>query len=329
MLKRVLLGVVVVFAIAVIGVVALLLPAHLDIRRGQPPLPSVPTVRAAVASVAETPVRLGWINTSAQTMPRTTVLGRGDPHPERPYRLSHSVFVVEWADGRILLVDAGMTREQAAAFGALVEWVGAEPITVTTTAAELLGERARSVGAIVFTHLHVDHVDGARELCSPGEGARVSAFVNQAQMRRTNYTTGDALETLRQLECLQLVELGEVGPLTVDGFPGVFLIPVGGHTPGSQLVVVALRDGVGRRAVVITGDVVNNVDGINFDVGKPGIYSTLIVPEDDSRLSEVRRYLLELRDRAGFELLVSHDEFALASSAVAPYGASMVADAGR
>lgn len=317
MLRRVLLAAVALVILAIVAAAVVLVPAHVGIRREHPPLPSIEIVRAAVSGVADGPVRVRWINTSTQAVPRSSVLGARDPHPGRSYRLCHSAFAVEWEDGRILLIDAGMTREQAAAFGALGEWVGAKPIEVATTVAESLGPRVKDAAGVVFTHLHVDHVEGVRELCAPGDGPRIAAFLNQAQARRTNHTTGDALATVRSLPCLRPVELAAAGMLPIEGFPGAFVIPVAGHTPGSQVVVVALRGDSGRRPLVFTGDVVNHIDGINFDVGKPALYRALVVPEDEGRLSEVRRFLRDLRDRAGFELLVSHDEYALATSSVA------------
>jgi ABC-type sulfate/molybdate transport systems ATPase subunit len=41
-----------------------------------------------------------------------------------------------------------------------------------------------------------------------------------------------------------------------------------------------------------------------------------MVPEDDERQTELRRFLRRLRDRDGFTLLVSHDELALQQSGV-------------
>jgi glyoxylase-like metal-dependent hydrolase (beta-lactamase superfamily II) len=317
MLRRVLLAAVALVIIAFVASAVVLVPAHVGIRREHPPLPAIETVQAALSAVVDGPVRLRWIVTSSQAMPRSMVLGSGDPHPDRPYRLCHSAFAVEWEDGRILLIDAGMTRAQAAAFGAMGEWAGAEPIEVATTVAAALGPRVKDAAGVVFTHLHVDHVDGVRELCAAGDEPRIDAFLNSAQAQRTNHTTGDALATVRSLPCLRPVELAAAGLLPLEGFPGAFVIPVAGHTPGSQVIVIAMRDGRGRRAIAFTGDVVNHIDGVNFDIGKPALYRALVVPEDDGRLSEVRRFLRDLRDIAGFELLVSHDEYALASSSVA------------
>lgn len=315
-------GLVGLLLIVAVAAAFFLVPAHLQIRRVEPPLPSVETVRARVAAAAGGPVRLSWINTSSQATPRSNVLGTGDPHPQRPYRLCHSSFVLEWPDGRTLLVDAGMTREQAESFGAAGEWAGGEPVRVGTTAAEALAAAGGRVDGAVFTHLHVDHVDGVRELCGLAPSRRLSVPMTANQMRLHNYTTAEAFATLRDLPCGELLELGDEELAELPGFPGVFVIRAAGHTPDSQVVVAALRRRGRASPVVFTGDVVNHIDGIELDLGKPALYRALVVPEDDQRLGEVRRLIRALRDDAGFEVLVSHDQAALEASAVPRYAAS-------
>jgi glyoxylase-like metal-dependent hydrolase (beta-lactamase superfamily II) len=309
-------------AVLLVGAVAamwFLIPAHLQIRGTRPPLPPLGTIRAEVAAAADGPVRLSWINTASQATPRRNVLGAGDPHPQRPYRLCHSSFVLEWRDGRTLLVDAGMTRAQAESFGAAGEWAGGEPAQVLTTVAGELRGRGQRADGVVFTHLHVDHVDGVRELCDAGSEHRLAVSMTPNQARLHNYTTAAAFATLQSLPCADLVELPDDEIAELPGFPGVFVIRAAGHTPGSQVVVAALRRGGRPTPVVFSGDVVNHIDGINLDLGKPALYRALVVPEDDRRLGEVRRLIRSLRDEAGFEILVSHDEMALEASAIARY----------
>lgn len=316
MVWRVVLG---LLALLVLGVGWVLGSAHVGIRRVRPPLPSVQAVQAKVASATEAPVRLQWIDTSSQDVPRSGVLGSADPHPERRYRLSHSSFVLEWPDGRILLVDTGMTREQAASFGGIAEWVGAGPIEVHTTVAETLGERQRDVAGVVFTHLHVDHVDGVTELCRNRSSSRIAVFMTPEQAGGGNFTTNSVRATVDSLDCLNKVVLERGGIAEVAGFPGVYVVAAGGHTPGTQIVVAAIDRREGRHLVAFSGDVVNSIDGIEYDVGKPLLYRMLVVPEADDRLGELRRFLRSLRDRSGFELLVSHDELALRLSSIPEY----------
>lgn len=328
MLTKALVGLAVVLVVAACGMAVLLVPAHVDVRRDHPALPALAELQAAADSAGDRPVRLRWINTASQALDRSAVLGSGDPHPERPYRLSHSAFAVEWADGRILLVDAGMTRAQALEFGRMGEWIGGEPIEVHSSVGEALAADAARVGAVIFTHLHVDHVEGVEELCAAADRAPIAAFMNRAQLHRTNFTTADVHASLEELACLRRVDIGAAGLLRLEAFPGVFAVPVGGHTPGSQVVVVALQQGGRHRLAVITGDVVNNLDGIHFDVGKPALYRAFIVPEDDARLSEVRRWLRDLYRLGHVQLLVSHDELSLAASGIERFAMPGVVSAG-
>ena len=100
------------FGVAIVAV--LLLHAHVQIRGIDPELPSLEAVRAQ-ADFAELPIRVSTWNTASQVTPRKQVLEASlDPDPQAPYVMSHAVFLLEWADGRALLVDAGMDREQAA-----------------------------------------------------------------------------------------------------------------------------------------------------------------------------------------------------------------------
>jgi hypothetical protein len=84
-------------------------------------------------------------------------------------------------------------------------------------------------------------------------------------------------------------------------------VDAAGHTPGSQVVLAALRSEAGVRRLAFTGDVANHAAGIRHDVGKPLAYRLLVVPEWDERLGRVRRWLAHLERELGFELLVAHD----------------------
>jgi glyoxylase-like metal-dependent hydrolase (beta-lactamase superfamily II) len=163
----------------------------------------------------------------------------------------------------------------------------------------------------------VDHVEGVGALCA-GIPHPVPVFMTVAQREQANYSTRPGRWLLEQAACAKPVVLQSGGPLLgLGGFPGVFVIAAGGHTPGSQIVIAHVRQGETLRTYAMTGDIVNQIDGINDDVPKPFLYSLLLVPEDGERLGELRRYLRELRDRAGVVLLVSHDQAELEASGVA------------
>jgi glyoxylase-like metal-dependent hydrolase (beta-lactamase superfamily II) len=291
--------------------------AHIAIRREAAPLPSLEAINAAAgvgAIVGDAPQALSVINTASQGMTRSAVLDAGrDPRPDEPFMMSHPSFVLEWKDGRILLVDVGMTRDGAQSFGKPIEWLGAERIVPVVSAATALGRAAARVKGILFTHLHTDHVGGIGELCAR-IGHPVQVPMTEAQAERPNYTTRPGLSLLTAADCARLETLRGGPLLPVPGFPGVYLIDAGGHTPGSQIILAFVQGPDGPRRYAFTGDIVNNLDGITEDIPKPFLYRTLVVPESDQRQAELRRFLKQLHDEAGFTLLVSHDQRALAAA---------------
>ncbi len=312
MLRKTGFAILVIALLAIAALLAVLVPSHLAVRRERAPLPTLDAVRRRVAGVAGGPRSLRWINTSSQVSIRG--LSRADPHADRPFRLCHSTFVLEWPDRRIVLLDLGMTRERAATFGSFGELLGGEPARIHTTVAETLGDRIADVAGIVFTHLHIDHVDGIRDLCAAHRGDPIPVFMTPAQARRPNHTTSGGLQMIRDAACVRIVELEDTPLAALEGLAGVFVTAAGGHTPGTQIITAVIGDGAERAPVAFTGDIVNHIDGIDLDIGKSLIYRTLIVPESEDRQRELRAYLRSLRAEAGFALRVSHDEDLLSAA---------------
>ena len=316
MLRRVLFVLGALVALAFIFVAGGLFWAGWAIRALDPEVPSLDAI-LTYDPAADLPVRISWLNTASQKMPRAAVLDSGeDPTPDAPYTMSHAVFELEWSDGRIFLVDAGMDADSAVAFGRPLEILsGAEPIEPLGSMAEKLGLSVRRVAGIAFTHEHTDHTSGVAALCRMHEQP-IRLFRNRLQVEESNYTTRPGLEQIAKAACLK-PEIVDDGPLLrVRGFPGLSFFAAAGHTPGSQIFIAHVRGGDGVRTYVLTGDVVNQIDGVRRNIPKPRLYSLLVVPESPARLDKLRRLLAELERDHGVTLLVSHDLLSLEASGV-------------
>jgi glyoxylase-like metal-dependent hydrolase (beta-lactamase superfamily II) len=306
-------------AVALATLVALLGWTHWTIRQARPPLPSVDEIRA-LSIPADAPVEVLAVDTATQRMSRGLVLEASlDPAPDLEYRMSHPAFLIRWADGRGLLVDLGMDSEAARSFGVPGEWLGADPIRTHGSAAELLARWLPGGPlAVIFSHLHSDHVQGVAALCEGRSTGELTLFQTRSQLGRGNYTTWPGWDLLDEVSCLRHQVLGEGRLAPVPGHPGVHVFSAGGHTPGSQVVVAQLRDRDRNRLLVLTGDVVNHVGGIRHDIPKPDLYRLLVTPEADDRLGEVRRLLAALESDLGAELAVAHDRYQLESLGLLP-----------
>jgi glyoxylase-like metal-dependent hydrolase (beta-lactamase superfamily II) len=314
-MRRILKLFLIFIGIVIVGLSGGLAWAHIAIRRERAPLPPPASLFSAAAGAG--PVRVSVINTASQTMPRAAVLDVArDPQTNAPYTMSHPSFVLEYADGKILLVDTGMSRTAAVAFGRPIESMsGGAAIVPHGSTAETLGAAVKRVQGVIFTHLHTDHVDGIGELCAAAQHP-IPVFMTEAQAERPNYTTRPGVRLIDQAGCVQRMRLNGASPFAVPGFPGVAVIAAGGHTPGSQIIVASIGDGDQKRRFAFAGDTINNIDGVLHNIPKPTLYRLLIVPEDETRQDELRRYLLQLHDALAVTVLPAHDQLAIEGSGV-------------
>jgi len=296
-----------ILAIPVLAATTLLW-SHWSIRTIEPELPKVEQILAVGTDSADLPVDLRLLDTASQAMPRSGVIERSlDPDPEAEYVMAFPAFALEWADGRIFLIDLGMERASALSFGKPAERVlAADPIEFHGDVAQLLGSSIDRVAGVGQSHLHSDHTDGAIRLCAAA-GRAIRLFQTPLQADRTNYTTRPGRAKIERAGCLEPTRLSG-GPLhPIPGFPGLGVFATGGHTPGSQVFVARTADTIGSRLWVFTGDLANNIDGIRHNLPKPTLYSLFVVPEHRARLDVLRRFLAELERQPGVDLLVSHD----------------------
>lgn len=312
-MRRLLMGIVAVLAAVLAAALLLLGAAHLDIRSVRPELPTPAALLASPAD-ADLPTGIFVVETARQPMPRSAVLDpASDPDPAAPYVMTHPSFVLAWPDGRLFLIDVGMDRAAALAFGApLTRLAGAERIQPLGSVAEQLGPAASRVRGIGFTHLHTDHTAGLAALCAVVE-ARIPVFQTPEQHRGGNYTTRAGRAQIAAARCATPTPVDAAPLAPIPGFPGLFVTAVGGHTPGSQMFAAHVRSGGTKTLWIFTGDVVNHRDAVAHDLPKPWLYSLLVVPEAGERLGVLRRLLATLAAEPNVKLAISHDASGLAA----------------
>jgi glyoxylase-like metal-dependent hydrolase (beta-lactamase superfamily II) len=205
---------------------------------------------------------------------------------------ARTAFQVVYPEGTVM-VDAGMDKTVHDFFGRGVE----EPYSPE---AALLVERAvRDARLIVATHEHGDHVAGV--VHSPDAAALASKTVlTRAQVQ--------TLVTTPQMPEIALTSESAARFITIDYdtyyplAPGVALIKAAGHTPGSQMVFVALASG---REYLLIGDVTWHMDGVRQVRGKAAPWVT----EDARAVMDQLTWLNELsRTEPELVIVASHDE---------------------
>ncbi len=288
--------------VVLIGALLFLLEAHWEIRSINPPLPDRTAIDAALAN-EDTPVRIGYVLTAEQSTPTG--------------RLGHPAFLIEWRDGRMLSIDAGMTREGAVSFGKPFELIGAQPSVIYGSLGEQLGDRAAAVGAVVFTHLHVDHTGGIGSLCN-GSTRDIALFQTPLSADRANYLTRGGKRDITAAECAKTARL-DGGPVySIPGYPGIVAVSAGGHTPCSTMYFVK----VGDVTWAFVGDLAFSRQDIVGDRTKPWVYSHLLVPESPDRLAELRAWLNAFASDANRRIVVSHARDELERSAMPRWGSA-------
>jgi N-acyl homoserine lactone hydrolase len=177
------------------------------------------------------------------------------------------------------LIDSGVTRqliEDPARSG--VGWLvrramHTEKMKLGTDTATLLARQPRPLAGVLFTHLHLDHISGMRDVppgtplyAGPGETRDRSFIYMFSRGTIDGLLEGqDAIAEYR----FEADPAGRfAGVLDLFGDGTVFALWVPGHTPGSTAYVVRTPKG----PVLLTGDTCHTRWGWEHDV-EPGSFS--------------------------------------------------------
>ena len=205
---------------------------------------------------------------------------------------ARTVFQVVYPDGYVM-VDAGMDAPMHQQIGRGAE----EPYFADR--AQQVDKALRGARAIVFTHEHGDHVTGVIRTPYLLELAP-KTILTRAQVR--------TLETTPQFPDLRITEEQAQRYHIVDydrymAFaPGWTLIKAAGHTPGSQMMFIALDSG---REYLLIGDAAWHMDGVRKMAGKDAPW----IVEDTSAVSDQLKWLNTLSNtEKNLVIVASHDD---------------------
>jgi glyoxylase-like metal-dependent hydrolase (beta-lactamase superfamily II) len=212
--------------------------------------------------------------------------------PATPSVQARTVFQVVYPDG-YLMVDAGMDEPMHKQIGRGAE----EPYFAEQ--AQQVDKALRGARAIVFTHEHGDHVTGVIRTPYLSELAP-KTILTRAQVR--------TLETTPQFPDLRITEEQAQRYHIIDydrymAFaPGWTLIKAAGHTPGSQMMFIALDSG---REYLLIGDAAWHMDSVRKMAGKDAPW----IVEDSSAVSDQLKWLNTLSNtEKNLVIVASHDD---------------------
>lgn len=211
--------------------------------------------------------------------------------PAEPSIQARTVFQVIYSDGAVM-IDSGMdeTIHKLLGRGAV------EPYF--PEAAQQVNQALRRAKIIVMTHEHGDHVAGVVRPPLADE------LAPKTVLTRTQIAT---LLTSPQFPEIKLTPEAARRYITIDYdryypfAPGMALIKAPGHTPGSQMIFVALASG---KEYLFVGDVAWHMDNIRLVRGKNAPF----LAEDGKTVLEELRWLHALADaEKNLVIVVSHD----------------------
>ena len=212
--------------------------------------------------------------------------------PKEPSIQARTAFQVVYRDGTIM-IDSGMDLQVHKFFGRGVE----EPYF--PDAAKEVERAVRAAKVIVMTHEHGDHVAGVIRTPFFAELAPQTVLTRtQVQTLLTEPQMPEIKLTPEQAKRFIVVDYDKYYPFA----PGMALIKAPGHTPGSQMIYVALDSG---KEFVFAGDVAWHMDGVRTITGKDAPWIT----EDESSIKGELTWLNGvMKTEKNVTIVLSHDE---------------------
>ena len=212
--------------------------------------------------------------------------------PATPSVQARTVFQVVYPDGYVM-VDAGMDEPMHKQIGRGAE----EPYFAEQ--AQQVDKALRGARAIIFTHEHGDHVTGVIRTPYLSELAP-KTILTRAQVRTLETTPQfpDLRITDEQAQRYHIIDYDRYMAFA----PGWTLIKAVGHTPGSQMMFIALDSG---REYLLIGDAAWHMDGVRKVTGKDAPW----IVEDTAAIGDQLKWLNTLsKTENNLVIVASHDD---------------------
>jgi len=212
--------------------------------------------------------------------------------PAEPSVQARTVYQVVYPDGYVM-IDSGMDQQVHKFFGRGIE----EPYDAE--AAQQVQKALRGARSIVMTHEHGDHVAGVIRTQYLDEIAPKTILTKtQVETLMANPQMPEIKLTAEAAKRYVVIDYEKYFPFA----PGIALIKAAGHTPGSQMIYVALETG---REYLFVGDSAWHMDGIRLMKGKDAAW----VKEDEDAVMGQLKWLNGLtKTEKNLIIVVSHDD---------------------
>ena len=212
--------------------------------------------------------------------------------PDEPSVQARTAFQIVYPDGYVML-DAGMDLQVHKFFASGVE----EPYDAE--AAKQVENAVRGAKSIVVTHEHGDHVAGVIRTPFVSEIAPKTILTRaQVQTLLTNPQMPEIKLTPEMARRYTVIDYDKYYPFAA----GFVLIKAPGHTPGSQMVYVALQSG---KEYLFIGDSAWHMDGVRQIKQKDAPW----IQEDNDALLTQLRWLNGLyNNEKNLFIVASHDD---------------------
>lgn len=212
--------------------------------------------------------------------------------PAEPSVQARTAYQIVYADGTVM-VDTGMDLATHQFFGRGVE----EPYFPQSAAR--VAQALRSARAILVTHEHGDHIAGLMRSDEFNELAPKTVLTRLQLQTLSNDPQIPELRLSPEMAArLRIIDYSN----TMAFAPGIALIKAPGHTPGSQMVYVALQSG---KELLLAGDVAWHMDGVRLNTGKDAPW---IKEPPELMAAELNWLNGLLRSEKDLSIVISHDE---------------------